>query len=53
MLNNYLNESDSRLPPGVATQSVDECVGHVLARIDEATRERNVFIQWDGQAIPW
>lgn len=41
------------LPSGLVIKSVNEAAGHVLARIDEATRERDVLVQWDGQVVPW
>jgi hypothetical protein len=53
MLNDLLKEGSTELPPDMITKSVDESAEHVLARIDEGTRERDVLVQWDGQVMPW
>lgn len=33
----------------------EECASHLLARIDEATREKTsgTFIGYEGETIPW
>jgi hypothetical protein len=48
-----LNNSDIQMPPEMVVKTVDEGSEHVLARIDEGTRETNGLVQWDGQVIPW
>jgi hypothetical protein len=53
MMDNVLKDGTVKFPPEVVPRSVDESADHVLARIDEGTRERNVLVQWDGQVIPW
>jgi short-subunit dehydrogenase len=53
MMDNVLKDDTFEFPPEIVLKSVDESVEHVLARIDEGTRERNVLVQWDGQVIPW
>jgi hypothetical protein len=53
MLNNSLKDSDIQLPPEYVAKPVDESAEHVLARIDEGTREQNGLVQWDGQVIQW
>jgi hypothetical protein len=45
--------SDIQLPPEFVAKPIDEGAEHVLARIDEGTREQNGLVQWDGQVIPW
>jgi hypothetical protein len=52
-LNNLLKDGDVTFPPDIVAQSVDESAEHILDRINEATRERNTFVYWDGQVIPW
>jgi hypothetical protein len=53
MMENAAKSGKFDFPPEIVPKSTDETAVHVLARIDEGTRERNVFIQWDGQVIPW
>jgi hypothetical protein len=31
----------------------EETATHILQRIDEATRDTDRFVQWDGATIPW
>jgi hypothetical protein len=53
MMDDCLKDSnlEAQAPPDA--MSIDESVKHVLARIDEETRERNVLIRWNGEVIPW
>jgi hypothetical protein len=53
LLNNLLQDRHIKLLPNVITRSADESAEYILARINEATRERDVFVQWDGKVIPW
>jgi short-subunit dehydrogenase len=53
MLNTSLKENDNKFPSEFVIKAVDESAEHVLVRIDEGIRECNVFVQWDGQVIPW
>jgi hypothetical protein len=53
MMDNVVKGGNLEIPPEIVPKSVDETAEHVLARIDEGTRERNVFVQWDGQVISW
>jgi short-subunit dehydrogenase len=53
MMDVMLKDDAMKFPSEVVTKSADETAEHVLARIDEGTRERNVLVQWDGQVIPW
>jgi hypothetical protein len=53
LTNNLVKGGSYKLPPDMVAHSVDDAVEHLLARIDEGTREQNGFINWDRQVIPW
>jgi hypothetical protein len=39
--------------PRDTVKSAEETARHILARIDEATRETDAFVQWNGEVWPW
>jgi hypothetical protein len=41
------------LPPSIVLKSAEETAEHVLARIDEGTRETDVFMLWNKEVRPW
>jgi hypothetical protein len=53
MLNRSIEATGIELPPTFPKKSVEETAGHILARIDEATRETDVFLQWNKASWPW
>jgi hypothetical protein len=46
-------DSGNIIAPEIVTKSPEQTAEHLLAQIDQATRETDVFKQWDGAVLPW
>jgi hypothetical protein len=46
----HVREGGVYFPPG---KSPEETAEHVLARVEEGTRETDVLKYWDGEVVPW